>query len=120
MRPQPLAQRVLLDQRRQLPDHLLVAPECQICLDTLLDRTEAELFELRDRRLRKRFVGEVRQRRAAPQRQRLSQDSRGHFRRARRERPAPLLDQAAEALDVKLARRDAQQVTASAGYQRPV
>ncbi len=119
LRAQALAQRVSLHQSRQLANELVVVSEREIRLDTLLQGAEMKLLQLRDRRLRKRRVGEVRKRRSAPQRQPSAHDPRRVPGRARRQRLAPLLDQAAEAVKVKLARRDAKQVPMPAGNQHP-
>ena len=66
-----LAQRVLAHERLELADHLCVAAEREVCVDALLEGDQAQLLEPRDLLLGERLVVEVRQRRAAPQRQRL-------------------------------------------------
>ena len=69
---EPLAQRVNPDQPLELSDHRAVAAEREVDVDPLLDRGHAELLEAGDLRLRERLVGEVRQRRPAPQVERLA------------------------------------------------
>src|SRR5215210_2741948 len=84
-----------LDERFQLADQLRVATERELGLDPLLDRSEMELFEPSDLALRKRLVGELGERRAAPQSQRLPQKL--------------------EALQVKLSSTDAHQIATATG-----
>ena len=74
---QPLAQRVLRDETLELADELRMAAEREIGLDPLLERREAKLLEADDRGLGELLVGEVRQRRAAPERERLAELCRG-------------------------------------------
>ena len=69
----PLTQRVLPRKRCQLGDQLGVAAELEIGLDALLQRPDAQLLEACDRRLSEGVVGEIRERRAAPQPQCLVQ-----------------------------------------------
>ncbi len=70
--PQPFAERVLGDQRLQLPDQLVMAPECEVGVDPELDCCQPDLLEPGDGRLGEALVGEVRERRAPPQRQRVA------------------------------------------------
>jgi hypothetical protein len=108
------------DQRPQLADQLAVAPERQIRLDPLLQGSKPELLQLRDRWLRERLVGEVRQRRPAPQPERLAQNPRRLLLPTGSQRITAVLDQFAEAVQVKLARRDVQQVAVPTGHQRAI
>ena len=64
---------MLRDERLELSDELVVASQCQVGVDAELGRREPDLVEPRDRRLGEAFVGEVRERRYAPQRQSLAQ-----------------------------------------------
>src|SRR5205807_1316098 len=68
---QALAQRMLCDKRLKLSDELRVAAEGEIGLDSLHDCDHAALLQELSRRERERLVGEVRERRAAPERERL-------------------------------------------------
>ena len=70
--PQAFAERVLGDQCLELSDQLVVAPECEVGVDPELDCCQPDLLEPGDRRLGEALVGEVRERRAPPQRQRLA------------------------------------------------
>ena len=69
----PLAQRMLLCERRELADELRMASQLQLCGDTFLEHTETQFLETRDRRLREGVVGEIRKRRPAPQTQCFAQ-----------------------------------------------
>ena len=80
-----LVGRVLVHERLELGDEPAVLAERELGLDALLERGEAQLLEPRDRRRRERLVGEVGERRAAPQRERLAQQRRPRA-RARRAR----------------------------------
>ena len=83
---QPLAVRMLGDQRLELADELGVAAEREVGLDPLLERRQPQLLEPRRLDPRERLVVELGQRRPAPQRERLAQQAR---RRARARRRAP-------------------------------
>ncbi len=89
--PGPFAQRMLDDERLELDDELLVASELEIGLDPLLLGGEAELVEARDLGLSEVRVSELRQRGAAPERERLPQllrrRARAHRARERAVRP---------------------------------
>jgi hypothetical protein len=104
----------------QLSDQLAMATERQIRLDALLQRLEMEFLGLADRGLRKRLIGEVSQRRAAPQSQPRAQDPRGLFRIAHGHRLSALLDQSTEPVKVELAGLHPQQITAPAGDKHPL
>ena len=67
--PERLVVRVLDDETVQLGQQLGVAPEREVGVDSLLERAEAELLELCDRRRRERLAAELGERPAAPQRQ---------------------------------------------------
>ena len=84
---QPLAHRMLAHERLQLSDHARMVAERQLRLDAQLDRRQPQLVQADDRPLGEWRVAEVRQRRAAPQRQRLAQTVDG--RRGILARPAP-------------------------------
>ena len=60
---QTLAQRVLGDERLELPDQLVVAPEGEVGVDAELDRRQLHLLQPGDCGLGEALVGEVRQRR---------------------------------------------------------
>ena len=62
---------MLGDERLELADELVVAPEREVRVDPELDRRQPDLLEPGDRRLGEALVGEVGERRAAPQRQRV-------------------------------------------------
>ena len=99
---QPLAQRVLGDERLELADELRVAAEREVGVDPLLERREAELLEPDDRGLRERLVGEVGERGAAPERERLAQRRRGRSASPAGAVRLALAEQALEAVQVEL------------------
>ena len=68
---QPLAQRVLGDERVELADHLGVPAGVEVRVDRQLGRAQPQLVEPADLGGRERLVGDVGQRLAAPQRERL-------------------------------------------------
>ena len=70
---QTLPQRVLLHQPLQLAGEFGVATGGEIGVDPLLERRQAQLPETSALRLRKRLIGEVGERRPAPQRKCLAQ-----------------------------------------------
>ena len=70
---QALVEGVLLDEELELGDEVGVAPELELGVDQLLARREAELLEPRDLECRERLVGDVGERRAAPEPERLAE-----------------------------------------------
>ena len=85
-----LPQRVLANERLKLAHHSRVLARRQIGIDPILERGQPRLLQTGDLRLRKRLIGKVRERRAAPQPQCLAQDSGGGQRVAVVERPPAL------------------------------
>ena len=71
--PEALAQRVLSDKTLRLRNDVGGATECEVGIDPLLERLEAELLKPCDLDLGPRLEREFRERGAAPQRERLSQ-----------------------------------------------
>ena len=70
--PRALAERVRLGQLARLGDDLGVPAAGEIGLDAPLEREYAQLLEPRPRPARRRLLGEVGERRAAPERERLA------------------------------------------------
>jgi hypothetical protein len=97
---------VLGGQRVELRDQDSMPAELELGPDALLDRCESELLEPRGLGVRPRFVGQIGQRRAAPQRERLSQ-RRGALRRVQR---SGVREQPLETLRVDRGRRDCQDI----------
>ena len=64
---QALAERMLSDELVELLEDVVLAPHGEVGLDSLFQRGEVEVLEARDLLLRERVVGEVDERRAAPQ-----------------------------------------------------
>jgi hypothetical protein len=100
-------------ERLELAHKLSVLARGEIGVDPLLERAEAQLLELRRVCLRERLVGEVGQRRPAPQRERLAQlRGRGGGIGAGR-----LRDQRLKAGQVELGRLDVERVAGRGGHQ---
>ena len=70
---QPLAVRVLRDQRLELADQLGVAAEREVGLDPLLERRQPQILQPPGLDSGKRLLAELRQRRPPPERERLAQ-----------------------------------------------
>ena len=77
MAPQALPQRVLGHEALELRHELDVASQREVRLDPSLDGDEPKLLEAHDRRLGEGLVGEVVERRPAPELERLVQLLRG-------------------------------------------
>jgi hypothetical protein len=103
---------VLRDECLDLADELGVPAEFEAGLDPPLDRGQAKLFELPDRGLRKRLVGDLGERRSAPEAERVAQECR----RSRRLRRCRLLDELLEAVHVELASPHLEQVAGRPRY----
>ncbi len=92
--------------------------EREIGVDAVLERRQALLLETRDLVLGERLVGEVGQRRAAPEGERRSQALRGGARVAALLCGAALGRQPLEAVDVELIGAQLERVTAAASDER--
>ena len=93
---------MLGDQALELADELAVATEGEIRVDAVLERGQVELVEPADLSLRPRFVGELGERRAAPELEGIAQDLRG----GRRRGSSRLGRETFEALEVETVRLD--------------
>ena len=113
--PQSLAQRVLTNQRLELARHLGVPGACKVGIDTIFEAGEAQVLEPRDLRLGESLVADVRERRAAPERERLSQRLRRLLLLALSELFAPSLQAFFEAVGVERSRRQTQGISARFG-----
>ena len=94
---QALRQRVLGDQALELADELVGAAESEVRVDAILERGEVKLLEPTDLTLRPRLVGELGERRAAPEREGLAQA----LGSGRRLGPARLGDETLEAVQIE-------------------
>ena len=112
---EPLAQRMLPHERLQLADDLGMTARGELGVDPLLERGQPQLLQPHDLRLGERLIREVRERRPAPQRQRLAQ----HLRRALRIRAAGLRDKPLEPREVELGRIDPQHIARVRVSSRP-
>ncbi len=70
--PQPLPQRIPLDKRFELRDEARTFAELEVGVDSFLERVQPQLLEPADLGLRERLERQVGERRATPQRQRLT------------------------------------------------
>jgi hypothetical protein len=77
--------------RLKFADKIGATADCQIGLDPLLEGHKMQLLQAGNRSLREWFIGEVGQRRPAPERERLTQDVRCLPRQTRCERVAATL-----------------------------
>ena len=109
---QALAQRMILN---ELPaarrSTLASATECELGLESELQRRHPLLLQRRDRRLRETGERDVRQRRPAPQRERLAQEGDRRQWIASLERGSGLRHHSSEAVAVKVARPNPQAVS---------
>jgi hypothetical protein len=115
--PQALAERVLRDECLELPDQLVMAPEREVGVDPELHRSQPDLLESRDGSLGEALVGEVDERRASPQGQRLAQPLRPVCRQAARQQASPLVHEAFEAVEIERVRLDPDGVAGRSGRQ---
>ncbi len=90
---QPLAHRVGADELLQLTDERSVSPRSEVRLDARLERLELQLLKPHDLVCRERLVGQVGQRRAARQAQRLAQHRRRALWPAFRQLPPSIFDE---------------------------
>ena len=101
------AVRMPADELLELSDELRMAAECEIGVDPVLGRREAELLETGDLVLRERLVGHVRERRPSPERESISQ----RRRRVRRRLFARVRHQLFEPVEIDVLGRDVEHVS---------
>ena len=80
---QPLSQRMLVDEGPKLGHQLAVPTQCEVGVDTILQRCEPQLLEPGDLDLRERLVPHVGQRGPAPLRERAAELTRAASRGGR-------------------------------------
>jgi hypothetical protein len=112
---EPLTDRMLAEQSLQLADQRRVPAGGEIGLHARLQRGQPLLLQPRDLRLRERLELQARQRRPAPQPQRLPQQPRRLHGSSGCQRPPALLHAALEALGIQLARTHLQPVAGRGG-----
>jgi hypothetical protein len=115
--PRALAERVLGHEGLELGHRLAVAPEREVGVEAELERRETDLLEPDDRGLREALVGDVGERRTAPQRQRLAEPRRGLGRHAAGEQAPSLVHEPLEAVEVEFVRPDPHDVPRRARRQ---
>ena len=81
LRLQPFAQRVARDEHLELAEDLAMAARRQVAVDRALGRGQVQLLEAADLARRERLLGDVGERRPAPQRERLARQVVGDERR---------------------------------------
>jgi hypothetical protein len=112
-----LPERVPRHQHLELRHQPAVAPELEVRLDAVLDRRRAQLLQPGDLGLRERLEREVGERRATPLLQRGAEPRGGALGLPRLERPAALLPERLEAVEVELARFEREAVARGRGLQ---
>jgi hypothetical protein len=117
---QPFLKWVGLHERLELGDDLGVATEREVGVDAVHQRSEPELLEPTDLRLREVEEGEIGERRPAPERERLAQPDGGLHRVAVGECTTARLVQALEECGVELFRSREKQVSARTRDEDPV
>jgi hypothetical protein len=109
---------VLCNQRLELLHHVGVLAERQLCLDQLLEGRDPGIVEACHFGLGEGLIGEIRQRRAAPQRERVLELRHGRSHVAVSQFHTGLGDQPFEAMRVEPLRIERELVAALAGYDR--
>jgi hypothetical protein len=111
---------VLAHQRLELADQRGVPAEREIGVDPILERREALLLQPRSLALRKPLIRKVRQRRPAPQRQRVPQPSARELRITPRERVAALAHTSLETIRVEQPALSPKHVPAASGHKQTI
>jgi hypothetical protein len=114
---QALPERMLCDERLELPDDVPVTAQGEVGIDPHLDGHEPDLLQPRDARPGEALVRDVGQRRAPPQAERVAQPLRRLARQAPVSQVAGLVDQALEAVQIQLAGLHGDQVARRPGAQ---
>jgi hypothetical protein len=115
-----LVQRVLSDKLFELGYQRRVSAECQLGVEQLLQRFEPDLLEPLDRRPGERLVGEICERRPAPDRQRVAKQVDGAGRVAAGAAFLRLGSSALEVGEVELVRRQAEDISRRPGLDRSI
>jgi hypothetical protein len=117
LRAEPLSARLLTNETFELDDEVVVTSARKVRIDSLLDRGETQLFEVRNLALRKRLVREVGKRRTAPERERLAEELRRRHGVAFGARTSGLCQPALEPSDIELVRLDPEEVARRPGLE---
>ena len=112
---QPLAQRMVRDERLELGHELEMTRKGEIGLDPLFDRRQAQLLEPRDLALGERLVRDVGECRAPPEAERFSQQRGRVLGGSGGQLAATLRHEPLELLEVELPRSDVEAVTRAFG-----
>src|SRR5215204_4329777 len=108
---------MLADEPPELGDEVGMAAERQVGLDPLLERGQAQLLEPADLLAGEVLIGEVGERRTAPEGERLAQEVRGRLRIRRPKRP-PAAEELLEAVEIALAPLQAKQIAVAVRLKR--
>ena len=112
---------MLRDQRLELADQIGVSSQRKIGRDPFLERHQPALLEPRDRGLREGLEREVRERRSAPQRERLPKQPTRLLSPIRLVKGTPsLCEQPLELVEVEAPRLEAELVTGAPRDQQPI
>jgi hypothetical protein len=116
---QLLPQRMLARQLFELCNQRTVQAERQICLDPPLECSQTQLLKPADHRLREGLVGEVRQRRTAPESERVTQRGGRDLDLAAADCPRRLLHPHFETRRVELSRIQVNQIARRPSLEKP-
>ena len=112
--------RIAREQHLQFTDYLGVVPELQVRLDASFEGRESKLVQASDLRLGELFIGDLRQRWATPQSQRLAEHSGSAKRLALVKCPPAVLQACLENISVELAGLHREQVATAHRLQSRV
>src|ERR687898_1021099 len=115
-----LANRVLAHQRFELADQRRVLAEREVRLDSVLERGQPVLLQLRRRALGKYLEGEILERAAAPQCKRLAESIARVLRPPGTQRLPGLGDERVEAVEVELSKARPQQIAVPLRHEQAV
>ena len=113
LRAQAFSQGVGLDELLEVGDELRVAADGKLGIESILERRQAKLLEPRDLGLGECLVGEILQRRPAPERQSFAERVRGLREVPRGKQAATFCAKRVEAIEIDLPGGDPQEVAAA-------
>jgi hypothetical protein len=112
-----LPERMVGYESLELRDQRCVASECEVGLDPELVRCEAELLQARDSKLRKAFVAEVGESRAAPEGESLTEQGGAADGISFLQGVLAVLGESLEAVEVELVGSDPEEVPGGTGEE---
>src|SRR5207247_5472563 len=117
---QVLSERMLRDQGLELARELRMVSELKLGPDPLLDCDQVQLFQPGDLGLGERLVGEIGERGAPPERERLGEQIRGLARSTGSEGASAFGEQGLEAMKVELAGLEAEHIPGGGRLEQPI